>query len=40
LGGPLYPGDIDPNENPENIIEMRYQVDNTKNKLKVDEVIV
>lgn len=33
-------GDLDPNENPENIIELRYQVDNTKNTIKIDEVVV
>ena len=31
---------LDPSENPENVIEIRYQVDNTLNKMKVDEVLV
>jgi len=31
---------LDSGENPDNVIEIRYQVDNSKNKMKVDEVLV
>lgn len=38
LGGDEDP--LDPNENLDNVIDVKYQVDNTKNKMKVDEVLV
>jgi hypothetical protein len=40
--GEDHPLDTNPNQdtNPDNIMEIRYHVDNTKNSLKVSEVLV